>query len=414
MGPIALFDKSFLQSLSVDESVWFDHFFLPVICPLFYVETLADLEKAVRQGRSPEQEVGIIAQKVPEMSGTIVAHHTQLALGNLLGYELPMDGRIPRLGGRRVEADGQKGVVYEPSPEEEAFDRWQKGEFLEVERRFAKTWRSALYSLDLMAIAAGIRALGISPEACKSLETAKELAWSFTKLTDFGADRIKLALMVIGAPKEVEPRILQGFARAGWPALTDVAPYAAHVVTVEIFFQIAVAANLISPERVSSKTDIAYLYYLPFCQTFISSDRLHRRSVPLFLRKDQSFVWGPDLKSDLRALNDHYAALPEAERQRGIMEFARRPATSAITAQLWDRHLTPEFRRGVPDQPTRDPAVEKELVAHINRFADAPEAPSRDAALELEEVDAICIQRRVHKKKGSWWQLPHDLKEESK
>lgn len=41
MGPIALFDKSFLQSLSIDESVWLGHFFMPVVCPLFYVETLA-------------------------------------------------------------------------------------------------------------------------------------------------------------------------------------------------------------------------------------------------------------------------------------------------------------------------------------------------------------------------------------
>jgi hypothetical protein len=113
-------------------------FFPPVICPLFYVETLADLEKAVRQGRSPEQEVGIVAQKVPEMSVSIVAHH----------------------------------------------DRWQKGEFLEVERRFAKVWRSALYSLDLMAVAAGIKALGIDPGLCKALEIAKELASSFTKLTE--------------------------------------------------------------------------------------------------------------------------------------------------------------------------------------------------------------------------------------
>jgi hypothetical protein len=35
MGPIALFDKSFLQAISLDESVWFDHFFLAVVCPLF-------------------------------------------------------------------------------------------------------------------------------------------------------------------------------------------------------------------------------------------------------------------------------------------------------------------------------------------------------------------------------------------
>jgi hypothetical protein len=53
------------------------------------------------------------------------------------------------------------------------------------------------------------------------------------------------------------------------------------------------------------------------------------------------------------------------------------------------------------------------LLAHINRFAGAPEAPPQDARLDLNEVDAICIQRRVHKKKGSWWQLPRDLKEEN-
>ncbi len=77
MGPIALFDKSFIQSLSLDEAVLFDDFFLPVICPLFYVETLADLEKHVREGRTPEQEVGIIADKVPEMGGYPCAYHTR-------------------------------------------------------------------------------------------------------------------------------------------------------------------------------------------------------------------------------------------------------------------------------------------------------------------------------------------------
>ena len=65
MGPITLFDKSFLQGLSLGESVWCGQYFMPVGCPLFYVETLADLEKAVKEGRTPEQEVGVIAAKFP-------------------------------------------------------------------------------------------------------------------------------------------------------------------------------------------------------------------------------------------------------------------------------------------------------------------------------------------------------------
>jgi hypothetical protein len=45
MGPITLFDESFLQAISLDEAVWFDRFFMPVVCPVFYVETLGDLGK---------------------------------------------------------------------------------------------------------------------------------------------------------------------------------------------------------------------------------------------------------------------------------------------------------------------------------------------------------------------------------
>ena len=79
MGPITLFDKSFLQSLTEDESVWFGHYFSPIVCPLFYVETLADLEKEVGKGRTSEREVGKIARKFPENSAYPCTHHTTIA-----------------------------------------------------------------------------------------------------------------------------------------------------------------------------------------------------------------------------------------------------------------------------------------------------------------------------------------------
>jgi hypothetical protein len=78
-GPIVIFDKSALQSFSVDESVLFDNFYLPVVTPLFFVETLADLDKKVREGQTPEQAVGIIAAKTPVMSGVPNATNGQRA-----------------------------------------------------------------------------------------------------------------------------------------------------------------------------------------------------------------------------------------------------------------------------------------------------------------------------------------------
>ena len=57
MGPILIFDKSTLQGLSVDESVWLENFFLTNLTPLFYVETLSDIEKKVKGNLTPQQIV---------------------------------------------------------------------------------------------------------------------------------------------------------------------------------------------------------------------------------------------------------------------------------------------------------------------------------------------------------------------
>ena len=42
------------------------HFFVFDVAPIFYAETLANLEKAVRVERTPKDEVGIIADKTPQ------------------------------------------------------------------------------------------------------------------------------------------------------------------------------------------------------------------------------------------------------------------------------------------------------------------------------------------------------------
>jgi hypothetical protein len=139
-----IFDKSALQSFSLDETNWLDHFYMTVITPLFFAEVLADLEKEIGRGRTPEQIVGELALKTPDMNSTPCTHHHQIAVPVLFGNDMPMDGRIPRDHGRIVELDGHQGVFYSKSPEEDALDRWHKHEFLDVERQFAKSWRRNL------------------------------------------------------------------------------------------------------------------------------------------------------------------------------------------------------------------------------------------------------------------------------
>lgn len=299
MGPITLFDKSFLQSLSVDESVWFDHFFMANICPLFYVETLADLDKAVRESRTPEQEVVLIADKFPEMHGSPCAHHTSLCIGNLLGHNIPMSGyQIPLEGGRLVKSDGKSGVVFDQSPESEAFSRWQRHEFLEIERLFAGSWRRTLLTLNLYAVAKGFQALGINSSLCNNLESAKTLAENIVTNSSKPDERMRLAFLFLNIPYYYHSLIWRRWISSGFSPLSKYAPYAAHVLTVEIFFQIALAANLISSERPSNRVDIAYFFYLPFCTIFTSSDRYFIRPTtskmcPAFFKRQSRVHMGP-------------------------------------------------------------------------------------------------------------------------
>ena len=62
-GPVLIFDKSAIQSLSTDEAVWLDNFFQSNITPLFFIETLADLEKEIKVVRGRKALSAILHSK---------------------------------------------------------------------------------------------------------------------------------------------------------------------------------------------------------------------------------------------------------------------------------------------------------------------------------------------------------------
>ncbi len=122
-GPILLFDKSLLQSLSIDEAVWLDTFYFPCITPLFFVETLADLKKEVQKGGSPEEVVGNLAEKTP-IGGGINVHHRTLCVNELLGRGFELRHVPVVSGGKPVTTgDGRRAVVFDPPPETVALER---------------------------------------------------------------------------------------------------------------------------------------------------------------------------------------------------------------------------------------------------------------------------------------------------
>jgi hypothetical protein len=69
-------------------------------------------------------------------------------------------------------------------------------------------------------------------------------------------------------------------------------------------------------------------------------DYFHVRIVKLFMRKDQTFVNGTELKEELKKLDQRYSAFNPSELAKGLTDFARFPPddTSLLVTRLWDTY----------------------------------------------------------------------------
>lgn len=420
LGPMLIFDKSTLQSLSPDESVWLENFYLTNITPLFYIETLADLEKQVRSGRTPEDVVGSIARKTPDMSSYPNVHHRTLLSAELQGIadvEIT-HGRVILGRGRTVKLGNETGVLFEQDPETEAFQRWQQGEFLVLERLGAKKWREALSNVNHEEMYQGLRHLYDGQEKPKTLAEVKTFSDRMIN-GDNRENSLRFGLNLMSVPEASQQLVLERYRVAGNPPIREFAPYFHYMYSVELFFYMAMAADLISRERASNKVDLAYLYYLPFCMVFTSSDNLHERMVPLFLREDQSFVKGTELKADLARLNELYSELPDEIKIRGTYRFAPYPPTEGgfLVSKLWDKHL-PVWRKhqaeSISEPIDELPKAPEGLIEKIQRFEKeaTPVAPSEE--VNSDNADHVGFKRRVSVYKGNWRRFPPEIEESAK
>src|ERR1700681_4959448 len=105
-GPFLIFDKSSLECLNLDEAVMLDNFYMSNITPLFFVECLDDLEKAIRSKSTPEQLVGSLANRTLESQSYPNVHHMNILKGELAGpFNLTtVHGRVALAGGRTRSA----------------------------------------------------------------------------------------------------------------------------------------------------------------------------------------------------------------------------------------------------------------------------------------------------------------------
>ncbi len=413
-GPLTIFDKSFLQSLNFDEAIWFDNFFRTIITPLFFVETLADLEKEVSRGKTPQQVVGQIASKTPDMNSVPNVHHFNLIVSNLLGYQVEMKRRPIISGGIPKALEGCYGLYFEEFPELKAFSRWQKSEFLETEKEFAKSWRLALSNPGFEAYISMAQNTVPSGKRFSDLIQIKLFVEDFLK--DTREEHLYLLFEMFDIPTKARQRILDRWKRNKEPKLSEFAPYAHFIFTIDLFFYISIAHGHIAKERASNKVDIAYLYYLPFSHIFVSNDNLHARTVPLFMQNDQMLLTGEQIKPALDQLNKYYEDLPQEKKDEGIIRFATYPPhdLETIVSKLWDKYL-PIWRKH--DQEDRSEASESRKTdpAFINKLNSIKTAPRYTGkSVSSDDANNVTFSRRISTRKGKWRTVPKAVEDDAK
>ena len=95
MEPVAILDKSAFQSLSRRECLWLNHYFRLNVIPILVHEIVGDLTKEFRNGDDSRRKAAEYADKFGGSGSPSNVSFRKLALSNLLGDEVKMDGRIP-------------------------------------------------------------------------------------------------------------------------------------------------------------------------------------------------------------------------------------------------------------------------------------------------------------------------------
>jgi hypothetical protein len=410
MGPVVLFDKSFIEMLNIDEATMFDMLFSTNLCSIYYVEVLADLEKEEMSGRSPEKVVSDMVRKTPVTHAYPNVSHVSICINELLGREVGMRN-VPVIGGGRpVRHKGRVGVIYEESAESMAFGRWQRGRFLEVEREFAGEWRAQLKALDHAATAKLAKAALKIQGAPKTLDDAIAIARAVVRGDGQHFFVLKTGYFLMGLPTELWPAVEKRWKECGYRPLPEYAPYTAHCLMVDVFFHLCIDKGLISGERPSNKVDIAYLYYLPFAMAFASNDKLHKRVAPRFLDERQVLLDGQALKQDMAALDAHYWALPEKQRAEGLFRLASRPPDDDrfLTTRLWKHFGIPVHEVSAARNDGKDRELHARLMHELNGMRAAMDAPAgrRFAMKELRDPDSVSIERAIPLQRGKWRIMP--------
>ena len=298
-----LMDKSAIQALSRDEmeaiSVHDLHLNVP---PILLREVLADVAKTYKRGRDPIPMVQSLAEKVGGFHSTINVDYRETCAVELVGAaQVPLaECGILAADATLSRRDGQSGVLIDQRRWQAVIENWKRGAFDQADMAWADRWRTANQSFRRQELFSRLQRHRV---VLPKVETVEECFATVDDLLKRAALQQVWLDYILGELRLVVR--LDRAVRARWARetqwLENFAPYSCFCLRVMLAVASASKFRLIRWEP-TTILDATYLYYLPFCEIFVSNDHVHERLAPAMLNPHQRFLTARAIKPELAPL----------------------------------------------------------------------------------------------------------------
>lgn len=402
MGPITLVDKCAIQGLHSTEVFYLDRYYSLVISPILLRELLSTLAKEPEENKDWEKTLSILADKVDTMNSYIPPNALTMARANLLGGDVPLTGQVPLAGGKTVRSrDGTYGTIFEEQPEKAILREWKRGHFSEVHKKAAQVIREMDHSVDLSKLQKQIE------EQIKNFPKFEKLSDLIKWLDDTYFSQVNQEFHLRNAAlgllnQEETDKLIERWKSQGSPTFTEFCPYAFYFYRGNTIYFVGLGKGLIrTSKKANTHLDMQYIYYLPFCMTFTSSDKFLLEFAKFFVRPNQVIIPGDDLKKDLKRVKEFFLNLTGEQKKTIKDEFGSYPPEDGapLTASIWGRLMAPrpKMKDAVPEfSKERSDSIVRQINRYMKDSINVETNKANDPRVTEKWANVGVVERGIH------------------
>lgn len=389
-----ILDKSVVYGLHNDEVDALDRYYFQIVPPILSNEILADLTKEAEDPKAIDR----IAGNSYRISGNrgLTPDYRRILGSSLMGYEIPMEGKYLPAGESPVQTSGGSiGMIIETALEDEMIARWERKNFTEEERAWAKNFRrQAERPINVKMYVNKIKEAGIEFTPPKNDKQLAELVDSLLSERRLQARLFPLMAWEHNLKYEFIDKVTKRWFKEGRPMMKEFAPYAFFCLRATFLWAMGMTnPGLFAPDE-NDRKDLEYCYYLPHTEIFASKDRKHKRLVPLLLEDYQELVDATELKQDLRKLTEEWELLSREEKIKINAERGHAPLEdkNSKSFELWKKlrgELNPPLDKAWLKVKLVDPKRPDESFTLEDLFRDKGKELKQGRKLSNAEINKL-------------------------